>query len=229
MDYQRLYDELVRKAQSESRVKDKGETYYEAHHIIPKCMGGEGKTSQWRWHPNIVLLTAREHFMAHYYLTKTHPDNLRLAFAFWRMCNQQSISQKRNYLNLGDFATMYVEARETFSKALSAVSKGKTLSEETRTRISTAKKGKKQSAQTIANRVAALKGQVRGPHSKETKVKISTAKCKPINQYDLEGNFLRTWESGIAAAKALRINGGDISNCLRNRQKTAGGYVWKYF
>jgi hypothetical protein len=47
------------------------EFYTESHHIIPKCMGGEGKTTQWRTHPNIVLLTAEEHFNVHKLKTGT--------------------------------------------------------------------------------------------------------------------------------------------------------------
>lgn len=38
--------------------------YYEKHHIIPKCVGGEDKPN------NYVLLTYREHIKAHYLLTK---------------------------------------------------------------------------------------------------------------------------------------------------------------
>jgi len=41
MNYQRIYNQLIERAQSENRVKSR-EFYFEAHHIIPKCMGGEG-------------------------------------------------------------------------------------------------------------------------------------------------------------------------------------------
>lgn len=43
--------------------------YYEKHHIIPKCVGGEDKPN------NYVLLTYREHIKAHYLLTKIYPEN----------------------------------------------------------------------------------------------------------------------------------------------------------
>jgi len=62
MNYQRIYDELIQRARSENRVKG-GDVYYEAHHIIPKCVGGKGKYSQWRTHDNIILLTVREHIL----------------------------------------------------------------------------------------------------------------------------------------------------------------------
>ena len=39
MNYASVYERLIDRAKSECRVRSIG-TYYEAHHIIPKCMGG---------------------------------------------------------------------------------------------------------------------------------------------------------------------------------------------
>ena len=51
------------------------------------------------------------------------------------------------------------------------------------------------------------------------------ANNKPILQYDLEGNFIKEWQSaadvGKKASKA-------INNCLKGRTKTAYNYIWKY-
>jgi hypothetical protein len=44
MDYKKIYDDLISKARSENRIKNAG-TYYEAHHIIPVCLGGEGDSN----------------------------------------------------------------------------------------------------------------------------------------------------------------------------------------
>ena len=70
----------MNKARSENRVKGKG-VYYEAHHILPKCMGGQGKYTQWRNHPNIVLLTYREHILSHKLLCLIYPENGKLWYA----------------------------------------------------------------------------------------------------------------------------------------------------
>lgn len=48
---------------------------------------------------------------------------------------------------------------------------------------------------------------------------------KPINQYDLKGNFIKEWSS-IKEAKTS--TSCDISSCLRGLNKTAGDYIWKY-
>ena len=93
MNYQRIYDSLINKAKSQNRVKSK-DTYYEAHHIVPVCLGGEGRTSHWKTHPNLVLLTGREHFLAHWLLHLIHPDNTKLTRAFVMMCNVKDDIQR---------------------------------------------------------------------------------------------------------------------------------------
>jgi hypothetical protein len=84
MDYKKIYDQITQRSKSENRTKGK-DIYYEAHHIIPLCMGGEGKTSQWKWHTNVVLLTAREHFLCHWLLHRIYPENIKLLYAFDKM------------------------------------------------------------------------------------------------------------------------------------------------
>lgn len=52
--------------------------------------------------------------------------------------------------------------------------------------------------------------------------------CKPIIQYTLEGEFIREWESIKKASEMLDISTTCICACARGRQKTSGGYLWKY-
>lgn len=44
------------------------EDYYEFHHVIPKCCGGDDTEY------NLIPLTAREHFLAHYLLLSIYKD-----------------------------------------------------------------------------------------------------------------------------------------------------------
>ena len=39
MNYQKIYDLIIQKANQENRKKYKG-IYYEKHHILPICLGG---------------------------------------------------------------------------------------------------------------------------------------------------------------------------------------------
>lgn len=90
MNYQKIYDNLVHKAIRENRSKNK-ETYYESHHIIPKCLGGTNSKS------NLVILTFREHFICHWLLCKINQNNenyYRLTTAFKRMCSKNKFQQR---------------------------------------------------------------------------------------------------------------------------------------
>lgn len=49
-------------------------------------------------------------------------------------------------------------------------------------------------------------------------------KHKIVNQYDLQGNFLKEWKG----SEAKKLFKGDITSCCSGRQKTAGGFKWKY-
>lgn len=94
MNYKRIYDKLV--TGKSTRVKDV-HTYYESHHIIPRVLGGGNEKS------NLVLLTAREHFIAHRLLSKIHPKILGLKLAVLFMASVDRYDYKvnsRSYQNL---------------------------------------------------------------------------------------------------------------------------------
>lgn len=49
-----------------------------------------------------------------------------------------------------------------------------------------------------------------------------------INQYDMNGVFIKTWKNINETSKILKINHANIISCCKNRRKSAGGYIWKY-
>lgn len=51
---------------------------------------------------------------------------------------------------------------------------------------------------------------------------------KSVNQYDLDFNLIKTWDSISEAAKENSIYKSNIIAVCNNRQKTAGGYIWRY-
>ena len=90
MDYKKHYDLLIESRKNRS-ISD-GE-YYEKHHIIPKSMGGGNEPN------NLIYLTAREHFIAHWLLWRIH-KNEKMAFAFYaltHMGQNQTIKSSRVY------------------------------------------------------------------------------------------------------------------------------------
>lgn len=85
--------------------------------------------------------------------------------------------------------------------------------------ISKSKKGKKLTSKHIQS----LTGK-----SKNHGFKLS----KIINQYDLNNNFIKEYNSITEAATSLCFEKpksiGALTNCCKGKQKTAYGYIWKY-
>jgi hypothetical protein len=87
MNYKKIYQNIIHNAKKRTISG-----YYEKHHIIPKCIGGDNKKT------NIVQLTAKEHYICHKLLCEIHPSENKLKWAFWRMCNiGPHKNQIRNY------------------------------------------------------------------------------------------------------------------------------------
>lgn len=58
--------------------------------------------------------------------------------------------------------------------------------------------------------------------------KIGLKETTSINQYDLNNNFLKKWNSIKEASDNLDIKNSAIINCCKGRTKYSGGYIWKY-
>lgn len=59
-------------------------------------------------------------------------------------------------------------------------------------------------------------------------LKASEEKKIKINQYDIQGNFIKQWEYIRQIQKELGINNANIVRCCKGKRKSAGGYIWKY-
>lgn len=53
-------------------------------------------------------------------------------------------------------------------------------------------------------------------------------KYKPVVQYNLNGEFVKRWESATHCEKVLGINASRIRSCCRGVSKIAHGYIWRY-
>lgn len=51
---------------------------------------------------------------------------------------------------------------------------------------------------------------------------------KAVDQYDLEGNYIATFESLSDAANKLKMDSSNLSACCQKKQKSFGGYQWCY-
>ena len=51
---------------------------------------------------------------------------------------------------------------------------------------------------------------------------------RKINQYDLDGNFIKQWDSIKEAQDNLKIPNQNIVKVCQGKRHTAGGYIWQY-
>lgn len=58
--------------------------------------------------------------------------------------------------------------------------------------------------------------------------KNSQKSRKPVVQYDKDGNVVRSFVSGSEASRATNVQRTKISACALGKQKSAGGYIWKF-
>ena len=153
------------------------EGYTERHHVIPKSLNGtDDKT-------NLVDLTAREHFICHWLLTKMYTGEAKskMIYALNGMKRNGKFTQRYETLVT---SRVYENLKKEFSIVHSATMKGRDpwnrgipITEEQREKNRIAATGKKRSAEAIAKAVAKQLGQKR---SEETKLKMSlSAKGKP--------------------------------------------------
>jgi hypothetical protein len=89
MDYKSTYQKLIETRKVLTRKKSLG--VYENHHILPKSLGGCNDKD------NLVLLTPKEHFIAHLLLFKMHEgsNKAKMAYALFKMCSKNK-NQKRS-------------------------------------------------------------------------------------------------------------------------------------
>lgn len=111
MDYKKIYDQIILRSQNEHREKIKGGQYFENHHITPISLGRVDKKE------NLVLLTAREHFICHKLLVEIYPNNNKLIYALWGMSTQVAPNQLRDYkVNNRGYERLRIIVSEIVSK-----------------------------------------------------------------------------------------------------------------
>ena len=58
---------------------------------------------------------------------------------------------------------------------------------------------------------------------------LSSPKRKKILQYSLEGIFIKEWKCMADVTREYNINTGDLTTTCQGKQKSAGGFQWKYY
>ena len=103
------YDEFITNIlKSRERFNTDNSIYTERHHINPKCRGGNNTDE------NLIDLTPKEHYIAHYLLAKENPDEYKLLQALKCMLSMHVDDEILN-----ECAEFYDEARKLSVKGMS--------------------------------------------------------------------------------------------------------------
>ena len=229
MDYQTIYNDLMtdRLKLKPQRIEEKRcGFYFEGHHIVPKCKGGTGNSNRPKNNENIVLLTAREHFLSHWLLWRIYGDR-QMALSFHKM---MSITKKTNRIKS---SRGYQEAREAFR----ITNKGNQYGKGVKKIISEEQK---------KNHSKIMKGRYIGKdnpffnkkHSEETKQKIRDGR-KNINKEKIwnysgkkvvlkENVIVGYFDTSQDVANFIGCSHSNVRHVLGGTQKTAKGYVIKH-
>lgn len=110
MNYQNIYNSLINKGIKRNlyskryKIGSIGNNHNtEVHHILPRCLGGSDDKS------NLVVLTMREHYIAHMLLCKIFPNNSKLSNAFIIMKNRTNGKKSKLYETLKNAHVNYLK------------------------------------------------------------------------------------------------------------------------
>lgn len=172
-------------------------------------MGGTNDKS------NLVVLTLKEHFVAHHLLWKIHKTS-SLAYAYVLMSSTNGRKCKIN-------AREYEKLQTTIRKWLSQKQKGnkywlgKKHSEETKRKISAALKGVPLARETV---------------EKQHITRMKNAKgFYKVLQYTKDGKLVATYKSSREASReCYRLYGkkANIRGAILYHLGNAAGFIWKY-
>jgi hypothetical protein len=234
MKYLRIYYQLVAQTARQGR-----EGYVEIHHIVPRSVFGTGLMREDHLKElndpnNLVKLTAREHYVAHWLLARAFPDSKPLIGAFWAMTNfAKPEGKKRNY-------TVSSRAFEEARIAFSATKHRPLIQYDLEGNF----------VRVHPNHMEALSDLgILG-----NGIKLENKSCggfmwrdfqsgfpmkiqpytpddagKRIVQLSPDGSeFLKTHESAVKAASELGLLSNHISSCCTGTRGSSGGFMWLF-
>ena len=224
MNYQKIYNQICSRAKSEfingirvkTNIKSSNFIYYEGHHIIPTCLGGEGRSYNWK-HENICPLTGREHFIVHWLLHLIYPNNRKLGFAFDAMCK---FSKKEHRYIPSSRIIEY--SRKNYSKLISGENSHMKKPEFSGSnhpmknpliakKVSDSNMGKFIGDKSPCFGKIGWSAGKKRPELVNRMLGDNNPAAKAVVQYDINGVFIKEWSNAAEAAKELEIQKSNIS------------------
>lgn len=129
------------------------------------------------------------------------------------------------------------ETKQKISKAL----KGRKLTDETKMKIGKASEGRNVGRRHTEDELEKMSqprkrkcqpnpnSKIYNLRSEDVKKRIQeSSHKKEVLQKDIDGNVLNIYDSLSNASRATGINLGNISSCCNKRVKTVGGFIWEF-
>jgi len=171
--YEKWYAAIIENAKQRDL-----DTYTETHHIMPRSLGGSDDID------NLVDLTAREHFICHWLLTKMYTGVARLKMInAMYMMRAESPNQKRYETKIT--ARIYENIRKEYSEYISKLNKGRV-----------------QPAHEKAKQIAAITGRKRNPFSEEWRANLSA-----VRKGENNGMYGKTHSEETRRLQSLKATG----------------------
>lgn len=141
-------------------------------------------------------------------VTQTMRDELIQKIELCNNCAKHNIIPPKP-LDVSRKTCTYCQYKRTMSERMyNMKSKKRIVSQETKDKISKKNKGRVKDTFELQN--------------------LRRVCGRSVNQYDKDGNFIKTFECMIDGAREFNINKQSIYLCCRCRNKSAGGYIWEY-
>jgi hypothetical protein len=214
MNYLKVYCNLIRKA--ENRTPPEG--YTEKHHTFPVSIFGKNK--------RIVVLTAREHYIAHALLEKicikkygvNYWKTQKMIYAFWMMNARKN---EKDYYNSVLYESSKIRQKEIVSEKMKGNknSLGVVRTKEYINRIIERNTDRKCKEETKNKISATLKGRKKEPFSDDTKIKMSMSNKGKKFSEEHKNNLKKAWEK-----RKLKMTEEERKNTF----STTKGKCWYY-
>jgi hypothetical protein len=237
-EYEATYNRLMERARG--RRKERG--IHENHHVIPRSLGGSDSSS------NIVALTYKEHFLAHWLLTKFTSGSAQVkmltALSSMMLINERNKTRiisgwqfeiARQALSLSARQKLLNYYAKPGIKELNIAQRNtkEALEKQRKSRyIYLSKPGASEAHKAACNTESAIENHRQASFRRFARpgeieaftITLREKRGKPVENTTL-GLVFRSVQD---ATEYFEYKAGNIKKCCQGRSVTAGGYGWRY-
>jgi group I intron endonuclease len=180
---------------------------------------GKSLRLKYRWKQHLWKLKNKTHANKHLQSAFDKYTNVNFWFEILEYCSKENVCEREMF-----YINKHQSYNPKFGYNKTKGGEGLKATDEIKQKISNSLKGKPASE---AKKENCRKAQTGLKRSKEHKENISKALKHPISQYDLQGTFIKNWDSIREASNKLGFCESVISRCVNSKRKTAYKFIWK--